>query len=310
MTAVLLLTFPFFAVCLLGWIAARSGMLSDGAVRSLNVFVFNFAMPALIIGAISRADFAQLLNWQMALGWLAAGLVVFAVGALAARLILGSASTGAQWAIAGQAAAVGNIGFLALPLTYGAFGEAAVGPIIIALVVDLVILIPLSIAVLEGTGSVRRMIKGVALNPFILSIFAGLALAFSGVGLPAALDSLAQFLGAAASPAALFALGASLAGRSAGDGLPLVASLSVLKLLVHPGLVFVLLHPLLGVPIPATAIAVSIAAMPVAGNVFVIAERYGVLVRDMSAAVLISTVVCVATVSMMLAWALGVAGLT
>jgi malonate transporter len=305
LTTVLLLTFPFFAVCLLGWIAARSGMLSDGAVRSLNVFVFNFAMPALIIGAISRADVAQLLNWRLALGWLVAGLVIFAAGALVARTILGKSSTAREWAIAGQAAAVGNIGFLALPLTYGAFGDAAVGPIIIALVVDLVILIPLSIAVLEGAGSLARMLKGVALNPFILSIFAGLALALSGIGLPDALDHLSQFLGAAASPAALFALGASLAARSAREGLPLVTGLSALKLFVHPLLVFVLLYPVLGAPLAATAIAVTIAAMPVAGNVFVIAERYGVLVRDMSAAVLVSTVLCVATVSFVLAWALG-----
>ena len=72
----------------------------------------------------------------------------------------------------------------------------------------------------------------------------------------------------------------------------------------------VLLHPLLGVPLPVAAIAVSIAAMPVAGNVFVIAERYGVLVRDMSAAVLVSTIICVVTVSIVLAWALGLTGAT
>jgi malonate transporter len=305
LSTVLSLTFPFFAVCLFGWIAARSGMLSDGAVRSLNVFVFNFAMPALIIGAISRAELGALLDWKLAVGWLMTGLLLFAAGALAARLILSNQSGAREWAIAGQAAAVGNIGILALPLTYSAFGDAAVGPIIIALIVDLVILIPLSIAFLEGAGSVSRMLRNVALNPFILSIFAGLALALSGIGLPEALDRLSQFLGAAASPAALFALGASLASRTVREGLVLVSTLSALKLLVHPALVFVLLYVLLGAPLAVTAIAVTIAAMPIAGNVFVIAERYGVLVRDLSAAVLISTLACVVTVSAVLAWALG-----
>ena len=43
--------------------------------------------------------------------------------------------------------------------------------------------------------------------------------------------------------------------------------------------------------------------MPVAGNVFVIAQQYGVAPRRSSAAILVSTIVALVTVALALAWA-------
>lgn len=309
MADVLLITLPFFAVCALGYIAARMKLLGDGAVRSLNVFVFNFAMPALVIGALARQDIAGIVDLRLAAAWLIAGLVVFAIGYLAIRVVRPGAHAGER-AIAGQAAAVGNIGFLGLPLALAAFGDAMLGPMVVALVIDLVILIPLSIGLLEsaksggGTAGAMRALKSVAVNPFILSIFVGVGLSLSGFGLPVWMERFTSFLGGAASPAALFSLGASLAARAAGSARAETALLSVLKLFVHPALLFAALW-FAGVPAGPASIAMLIAAMPVAGNVFVIAERYGALVRAASTAVFVSTVISVVTVSAMLAWALG-----
>lgn len=194
-------------------------------------------------------------------------------------------------------------------MAWPAFGDAFVGPLIAALVVDLVILIPLSLAILEtharsgGPGNLAGALKGVAVNPFILSIAAGMALSVSGIGMPSWLDRFATFLAGAASRWRCSPLGASLANREAADARAASALLTGLKLAVHPAAVFVALW-MFGAPTGAAAITVLIAAMPIAGNAFVIAERYGVFVRPVSAAVLISTVVSIGTVSLALAWAL------
>src|SRR5438309_4586412 len=39
-------TVPFFALVLLGYLAARQGVLSDASIPGLNVFVLYFALPS------------------------------------------------------------------------------------------------------------------------------------------------------------------------------------------------------------------------------------------------------------------------
>ncbi|MFN0262526.1 AEC family transporter [Tepidamorphus sp. 3E244] len=308
MTDVLFVTLPFFAVCALGYLAVRSGFMAEEAVSHLNLFAFYFAMPALIAGALARQDIFAIVDGRIFLGWLIAGIAIFAIGFFVLPLVRKGAAAG-ECALAGQASSVGNIGFLGIPLGITAFGDAFIGPLVAALLVDLIVLIPLSLGILERhkneteRASAFDTARSVVFNPFIIAIMTGVILSVSGIGMPVWLDGFASFLGGAASPVALFALGASLATKQAAGSKSSIALLTTLKLAVHPLLIFGILL-LLGAPQGAAAITVLIAAMPVAGNVFVIAERYGVFVRPVSAAVLISTVLSVASVSAVLAWAL------
>ena len=152
MTDVLLITLPFFAVCGLGYLAARSGMLGQDAVSSLNIFAFYFAMPALIGGALARQDIVRIVDARLFAAWLVTGLVIFALGYIAIRFARAGA-TAAERAISGQASCVGNIGFLGLPLGIAAFGDGVLGPMVVALLIDLVVLIPLSLGLLESAKS-------------------------------------------------------------------------------------------------------------------------------------------------------------
>ena len=307
MELILTLTLPFFAVVGLGYIAGRRGLIPEEGVGHLNVFVFYFTMPALVVRALANQPLSTLLDGDFLIAWLSAGLAVFAVGALTARFLFGGRLS--DMAIFGQASSVGNLGFLALPLMLAAFGEQAAGPVAAALVVDLVILIPLSIALLEasrGSGGVlsvtRQAFVGAVANPFLISIAIGLTLSATEIGLPGPLDRFAAFLGGAAGPAALFSLGLTLAGRRIEGALGGIAAMSLTKLLLHPLLVWLALTAL-ALPPATVAMGTVVAAMPVAGNVFVIAQQYGVAPRRSSAAILISTVIAVVTVALALIWA-------
>lgn len=314
MHAVLSATLPFFAVIALGFLAARRGMIGIESVRPINTFVFYFAMPALIGRALWRMDVGALLDARLVLGWLAASLVVYALGAGAVTLAFrGSAG---RAAIRGQSAAIGNIGFLGIPIVLGVWGEGAAGAVAMALMVDLVVVIPMTIAWLEmlrgqgaaGQAAARALGRSVT-NPFFLSILAGAGLSAAQVPLPPALDAGLAFLGGAASPTALFSLGLYLAGNLAIQRPVEAAGLSAVKLALHPALLFAILTQSFGMPAfgpegTLVAAAVVLAAMPVASNVFVIAQAYDTAPKLAADAITISTVVSLASLSWLL-WVLG-----
>lgn len=308
MQAVLSATLPFFAVIALGFVAARRGMIGADSVKPINTFVFYFAMPALIGRALWRMDVGALLDVRLMLGWLAASLAVYALGA--GLMTLAFRGEGGRAAIRGQAAAIGNIGFLGIPLVLGVWGESAAAPVAIALMVDLVVIIPMTIAWLEarrgegsaGRAAARALGRSVS-NPFFLSILGGAGLSALAVPLPLALDAGIAFLAGAASPTALFSLGLYLAGNLAIQRPVEAGGLSLIKLAVHPALVWLILSQGFGVGGVPLAAAVVMAAMPVATNVFVIAQAYDTAPKLAADAITISTIVSLGTLSWLL-WAL------
>ena len=306
------LTVPFFAVIGLGYLAGTRRLIPPAGIPHLNTFVFYFAMPALIVGALAKQPVSVLLDGTFLAAWISAGGLLFALGALGARF---AGMTGlANAAISGQASAVGNVGFLALPLVLVAFGPGGIGPVAAALIIDLVVLIPLSIGLIEvsrgGTelsATAKRVARGMVFNPFLVSIVAGVLLSATGIGIPSVLERFVAFLGGAAGPTALFALGLSLAGRRLRGDLPGIFLMSLLKLIVHPVVAYLMLSGF-GLSAEKVAVGTVVAAMPIAGNVFVIAEQYGVGAKRVSAAILVSTVIAVVTVALALSFATGLIG--
>ena len=86
MTTILNLTIPFFAVIALGIMAVRLGMIDGSASRIINVFVFNFTMPALVISGLARQDIKELIDIPFLAGWFLAAVTVFAIGMIFSRV--------------------------------------------------------------------------------------------------------------------------------------------------------------------------------------------------------------------------------
>ena len=62
MLSVLLITFPFFALVLCGYLAARRGVLPQPAIPGLNAFVLYFALPCMLLRFGARLPVAELLD--------------------------------------------------------------------------------------------------------------------------------------------------------------------------------------------------------------------------------------------------------
>ncbi|HCQ66263.1 MAG TPA: malate transporter [Rhodobacteraceae bacterium] len=304
MLAVFLQTLPFFALIGLGYGAARRGFFSAQATAALTRFVFYFALSAMLFRFSARLDLGAVYDTNLVLAYLAGTTAVYLLGfgvALLRRRGLEEA------AIEGQCAAIGNTGFLGIPMLTTIFGEAAIGPVMLALAVDLIVFSSLIVIVITARreGRVRlttlaAMAKGLVANPMVVSMALGLGWSATGWPLPEPADATLALLGAAATPGALFAIGASLAARSA-ERVSVAAWLSFAKLVLHPGAVALAALVLIPVEPFAAGMLIAVAAMPVAGNVFILAQHYRVAPQRASSAILLSTAAAVLTLSFVIA---------
>lgn len=311
MEILLNVSLPFFALVFGGYAAGRFGLLSPAATQGINSFVFWFALPAMLFMKMSEAPVAAAFDWRFIAAFSGGGLISYFTCLGLGRLLF--RPTWGESGLQGMAAAFGNVGYMGLPIVITVFGERAVLPAVLVLVMDHVIHIPLTSAFVEGSsgkhtslaGVFRRVVLGLSRNPLILATVAGLGwggiAAEFGVALPVPVAAVGNLMANAASPCALFALGATLVGRPISEGLDEVALMSGAKLAVHPLAAWLLAGPVLGLDPLLTAVAVVEASLPIAANVFILARAYNTYVERVSSAIFVSTIVAVVTVSAFLA---------
>jgi predicted permease len=301
-------TLPFFAIVGLGYGAGRTGFFTAEATAYLTRFVFYFALSAMLLRFSANASLGELWDWTFVLAYFCGTALVWAVG-LGVALARGQSL--AEAAVEAQCCAIGNIGFLGFPMLALLLGEAAIGYIVEMLAVDLIVFSSLIVILITGSREgrlrpevLRTVGRGLATNPMILSIGLGLALSGGGVAIPAPVNDFLILLGAAATPGALFAIGASLASKST-ERLAVAGWLSLAKLLLHPGLVAVFALVVFPVEPYAAGVMIASASLPVAGNIFMLAQHYGVAPLRVSAAILVSTAASIVTVPAVIAWVRG-----
>lgn len=305
MVEIFLRTLPFFAIIGLGFWAGRTRFFTAEATAYLTKFVFYFALSAMLFRFAATLPFAEIFNARLILGYLLGTMTVYVLASAIAWLRGLDVPTAA---VEAQCAAIGNVGFLGLPMLALLFSEAAIGPVMLVLTVDLVVFSSLIVILINGgrdgklTPATFKLIgMGLVRNPMIVSISAGLVWSSLQIPVPEPLGDFLTILGGAATPGALFAIGASLAGKSA-ERVQIAAWLSFCKLMIHPACVAVALLWLIPIETFPATVAIAAAALPVAGNVYMLAAHYGIAPHRASAAILLSTVVSILTVPMVIAW--------
>ncbi len=305
MIDILLKTLPFFAVIGLGYLAGRRGFFTPEATGYLTKFVFYFALSAFLFRFSATLPFSALLRPDFIFAYLSASALVYGFALLVA---LGRKVPLDEAAIEAHCAVIGNVGFLGVPMLALLMGPEAIGYVVMVLAVDLILFGSLIVMLIVGSreGQVRfatlwALVLGLLKNPMIMSISAGFI--WSGLGIPivAPLDEFLSMLGSAATPGALFAIGASLAFKSA-ERLQVATWISFLKLVMHPAAVAISALFIFQVDSYAASVMVAAAALPVAGNVYILAQHYAVAPVRVSASILISTFFSILTVPAVIAW--------
>jgi predicted permease len=297
---------PLFGLMTLGFVAVRGRVIESSGVRGLVLFVFTFSIPSLLLTSMAGLDFPPDIEWSFLVAFYAASLSVYGVGAAAGRVLFGRSLP--EQAIFGMSAAFSNLVMVGIPVVLTALGPEAALPMMIIVGFHSATFMPLTVLLIQsgrgGEGGPAMRAGRAALdalrNPIIIGIALGLVVNLSGVTIPTPAAKVLELLGAAAVPCALFAMGASLAGYPLiGEVRPAVL-LSVLKLVAHPALVWLIAGPVLGLEGLWVSVAVLMAAMPSAVNVYLFGARYDAAPGVAARTVLLTTLGSVVTLSVVI----------
>ena len=186
MIDLLLLFVPFFALVLLGWGAARGGVLPLEGIGALNSFVLYFGLSALVFRLSASGALRQdgLLGLLLAYGVAGALITVLAlVWSVRAGLVRRDGG------LLALVTAFPNTGFLGLPLLTGLLGPKAAGPVAATLIVDVLLLSSLCLAWAhthaaqaaapgedphEAWHAAQASLKGALRNPLLWAMAVGM----------------------------------------------------------------------------------------------------------------------------------------
>ena len=304
MISIFLQTAPFFLIVAIGYFSGKYKFLGKRGTDAITKFVFYFALSAMLFRFSSQLEISEIFDLKFV------GCYVVATSILYLLVIVVSYFSGTKFETAvfdAQIATVGNTGFLGIPLLATLVGSQSVGYVMMILATDfaifgtlIVVLIMVSRDQSWGIRLLRPIAKGLFQNPMIVSFSLGIFWGYSDYQTPKFFSEFLVILGQAATPGALFAIGASLSFRKIDD--PKSAFwLSFLKLVAHPFLVGIMALYLFYIEPYAAAVMVITAALPVAGNTFMLAQHYKIDPERISAAILLSTLFSALTVTFAIA---------
>jgi hypothetical protein len=308
MLQIFLLIAPIFALIGLGFAAAKTRFLSDGAVRGLVEFGFKVAVPALLVRAMATIGDVPASPLLLFGAYGGAILVTWGLATLASLLLLRRPAVDAPSIAMGTC--FGNGLMLGLPLVLEALGPDGATPVAFLVSIETAFLWTLATLHYEvaarGAGAISiaglgGILASVVRNPIVLAILVGLALRAAGMAIPVEIDKVLALLAQAAIPVSLFGLGMALAAYRIAGQWSSIALLCVLKMLVYPAIAFGLAVVVFRLP-PVWAAALALfASMPVGNNAFLFASKTQKAVGSVSAAVAISTPLSVLSVTAVIA---------
>jgi len=301
---------PVFLLIGAGFLAGRRDWIRDSAVKDLSNLVFLLLIPSLLFRTMSSVRFEQLDLRPIAAYFPAALLLLF--GSIAWR---GFNRGSVVRALAGT---FSNMVMIGITLVGLAYGQAGLVTLLTLVSVHALILLTLGSVVLElavareaRAGGQRApnvlqtawsAFKGALIHPIPLPIVCGLLYAQTGWGLPAVVDKPLQLLGSAFGPISLVLVGVTLARTPLGGHLKDALWIAASKNLLLPVLVAASCW-IAGITGLQFTVMVVAAALPVGANVFLFAQRYEVDEELTTASMGLSTLLAMATLSLVMALA-------
>ena len=313
---------PLFALILAGYVCGRRGVLGAQAITSLNLFVVWLALPALLFQALAEARWSEL-NQPAFVAAIALGMLATFVPWVA--LTRGRAGRRAtplpDASIEALAASYPNTGFMGIPLCLAVFGRAGLQPAILASILTICALFGLSLVLIEiglqsgrtAGSAIAKAAATLARNPLLVAPALGGLFALAHIPRPEPLLRFTGLLGGAASPCALVTIGLFLAqDRDAPAGQAkqessarrarAILAIVALKLLVQPLVTGVLVFAVFDVPRPWSDAALLLSALPIGTGPFMLAKLYEREAAVISRAILVSTILSLATTSLLVGW--------
>jgi malonate transporter len=275
-----------------GWVVGRIDLLGPTGHQVLSRLVFFVLTPCLLFSTISRADVHVLFSDLLVVSALAS-LAAAVVSVVLLKVVLRRSA--AETTIGTMGGAYVNANNIGLPVATYVLGSATfVAPV---LLYQLLVITPIVLSVMDTVtnrgSSLGRAVVRPFTNPLLIASALGVLVAVLEVEVPDPVMQPLLLVGGAAVPVVLISFGMSLSGSKplqAREGLADIAIATVLKLVLMPLVAWLLGAFVFDLGHDQLFVAVVLAGLPSAQNVFNYAQRYqtGVVVaRD---TVLVTTI--------------------
>ena len=308
MTDVLNLTIPMFSLIGIGYLLKRVHFMSENDGAVLSKFAFYILLPPLMFTSILSGDASKSLNINFILSYEIITISIFVLTYLLGLLFKLKTM---EKAIFGLNAAYPNYGYIGVPLCILAFGTNAAIPLALILLADTFVLLTTLIfyKLTENRKTSpqelsKEIVQRFIYNPLMMSVFVAFTFSIADIKIVTAIDRTLSIVAASATAVALIALGVSLNVSSVKNQKSVLFYITIIKLIVHPILIFIVFQFQTGIDPIWVKTAIVCASLPVAANVFVLANYYKNFESESAAAITITTIVSSITVTIVLLYAL------
>ena len=284
MSSVFANVLPVFILILMGWLAAKTGLLKAETGDALGEYVFKIAVPMLIFRTVADAHFGGVSPFGLWSAYFIAVAVTWTTGHLmATRFFARAAKVGV---IAGMSSAFANNIFIGLPLIDHMVGKEGLLAVSILLAIHLPIMMIAGSILMEGATArvdgtqkrtlsvvLRQVASNLVRNPLVIAIAIGIPFNLLGFSIPTSVLPVVNQIAASAGPVALISIGMALTRYPIRGDINLATAVAVLKLTLMPAIVFATSHAI-GLPRDWAAALVLTSSVPTGINAWLIAQRF------------------------------------
>ncbi|MCE8022499.1 AEC family transporter [Halomonas sp. MCCC 1A11036] len=303
MLEILAITTPIFLLIGAGYLAMGIRLISREQVQGVATFVLYFALPALVVHALTQSPLDEVLQKQYLLAYGFGSALVFALALLLTLALQRKPLSESALHALGMSAS--NSGFIGYPVAAMVLGSSPAAVFLaLNMMIENLLIIPLALILAEagrqsGTGigaiagkTFLRLIR----NPILIGLALGLLLAVTETSLPRPLAQVVEMLANAAGPAALFVIGGTLFGLQVRGMLRDVGQIVVGKLILHPLVVLGLFLLMPEADPTLLAGALLFACAPMVSVYPLLGHRYG-MANVSAAALMVATLAAFVTLS-------------
>jgi len=258
---------PDFALIALGFLLRRFAGFADEFWRGLERFVYYILFPALLFGALARGG----IKFGAASGLIATALTFTAAGIVLGYLSKPLFSPPKMVFASGFQCAFRFNSYVGLAILGGLHGidGIAVFGLLVGVMVPVSNVVAVWALAHHGNG---KLWGELARNPLIVSTLTGITWAVLGLPLPSIAGTTLHFLGEAALPIGLIAVGSGLHLEALTERKRLMSYLVMVKLLVVPAVGYVTARAL-GLTGIYFDSALVLAALPTASSAYILATQ-------------------------------------
>lgn len=306
LNSILSITLPVFVLIGVGYLTARFNLLSEQVGEALGQYVYVIAIPVLIFRTLSGVDLGGQSPWALWATYFSGILVAWTAGTLVIRHGFGREARAGV--IGGISAGFANTVMVGIPLVTQVYGDDGLIAILVIISIHLPMMTIIASVLMERAAAIdnqskpaplgtqlKKIGKSLATNPIAIAIVCSLVWRSTGFPVTGILEDVLNRIAATALPVALLSLGMSMVLYGLRGNILPGLSLSLIKMLLMPAVVFVVGAYVIHLPPLWTCVATLTAACPTGVNAYIFANRFGTGHAMSTNAITVTTAAAVVT---------------